>query len=299
MSADVVVVGSLNLDVVVPVERHPAPGETVLGGDHVQLPGGKGANQAVALARLGRSVAMVGRVGADDPGRRLRAALEAEGVDARHVLDDPGAPSGLAMISVTDDGENTIVVSPGANGRVGHRRRRRRGRAARARPSSPSSSSRSPPPRSARRPRPPGACWSSTPPPRVPWTPSCWPASTCSCPTAPSWRCSRAPPSRTAPRRPRSSRPGLQGPRAVVVTLGADGAVVSHERGAEHIPAPAVDAVDATGAGDAFCGALSDALAGGAELVEAARWAVRAASISVTRPGAQDGMPTRAELEAR
>ncbi len=298
MSADVVVVGSLNLDVVVPVERHPAPGETVLGGDHVQLPGGKGANQAVALARLGRSVAMVGRVGADDPGRRLRAALEAAGVDARHVLDDPGAPSGLAMISVTDDGENTIVVSPGANGRVGHDDVAGAAELLEAAlvtlvqlevPAAAVSAAAAAA----------GGTVVLNPAPARALDTELLARVDVLVPnrTELALLARAAVPDGAAAAAELAAR--LQGPRAVVVTLGADGAVVSHERGAEHIPAPAVDAVDATGAGDAFCGALSDALAGGAELVEAARWAVRAASISVTRPGAQDGMPTRAELEAR
>jgi ribokinase len=90
----------------------------------------------------------------------------------------------------------------------------------------------------------------------------------------------------------------LEGPGAVVVTLGADGAVVRDGRRTEHVAAPVVDAVDATGAGDAFCGGLADALARGAELVEAVRWAVAAAAISVTRTGALGAMPTRAEIEA-
>ena len=298
MSADVVVVGSLNLDVVVPVDRHPAPGETVLGGDHVQLPGGKGANQAVALARLGRSVAMVGRVGTDDPGRRLRAALEAEGVDAGHVRDDPDAPSGLAMISVTDSGENTIVVSPGANARVGVDDVAGAAELL-------------------------GAALVTLVQLEVPAA-----AVSAAAAAAGGMLVLNPAPARAldvallarvdvlVPNRTelallaRADVPdsadaaaglaaGLEGPRAIVVTLGADGAVVRDERGAEHIAAPAVDAVDATGAGDAFCGALSDALAGGAALVEAARWAVRAASVSVTRAGALDGMATRAELEGR
>jgi ribokinase len=296
MSADVLVVGSLNLDVVVPVDRHPAPGETVLGGDHAQLPGGKGANQAVAVARLGRSVAMVGRVGADDPGRRLRAALEAEGVDVRHLRDDPHAPSGLAMISVTDGGENTIVVSPGANGRVGADDiADAAGMLAAARVT---------------------LIQLEIPPAAVAAAVAAA-GGTLVLNPAPARRLDAGLLRRVDVLVPNRSelallagadvpeRAGdaaglaarLDGPRAVVVTLGADGAVVRDESGAAHLPAPAVDAVDATGAGDAFCGALSDALAGGAALVEAARWGVRAASVSVTRPGAMAAMPTRAELE--
>ncbi len=115
---EIVVVGSLNLDIVVPVERLPRPGETVLGGDHVLVPGGKGANQAVAAARLGRRTAMVGRVGDDDAGRRLLAGLADAGVDATHVRATAGTASGIALIAVDGAGENAIVVSPGANGRL-------------------------------------------------------------------------------------------------------------------------------------------------------------------------------------
>ena len=115
---EVVVVGSLNLDLVVRVPRLPGPGETVSGQDVFRNPGGKGANQAVAAARLGRRVAMVGRVGDDDAGRELLASLEADGIGTTQVRAVAGVPSGTAFITVGDDGENQIVVSPGANARL-------------------------------------------------------------------------------------------------------------------------------------------------------------------------------------
>ncbi|NNE73184.1 MAG: ribokinase, partial [Acidimicrobiales bacterium] len=110
---EIVVVGSANLDIVVPVPHHPRPGETVLGGDHRQVPGGKGANQATAAARLGRRVAFVGCVGDDPAGEVLLASLRSAGVniDAVTIIDE--APSGIATISVSAEGENAIVVSPG------------------------------------------------------------------------------------------------------------------------------------------------------------------------------------------
>ena len=116
---NVVVLGSANLDIVVPVPHHPATGETVLGGHHDRIPGGKGANQAVAAARLGARVAMVGRVGSDDAGGTLRTALQEAGVDCRYLAVDGLAPSGLALIGVDGGGDNTIIVSPGANDRIG------------------------------------------------------------------------------------------------------------------------------------------------------------------------------------
>ncbi len=113
----VLVVGSLNMDLVVRVERHPRPGETVLGLGHASHPGGKGANQAVAAARLGASVSLAGRVGDDEHGRALLDALRGGGVDVRHVLRGSLA-TGVAFIQVDASGQNSIVVSPGANGEV-------------------------------------------------------------------------------------------------------------------------------------------------------------------------------------
>jgi ribokinase len=113
------VLGSLNMDISVTVPRLPEPGATVLGSGAAYAPGGKGANQAVAAARLGARVRMVGCVGDDDFGARLRAALQAEGVDDGGVRTVPGVPTGLAMITVDESGENMITVAPGANRAAG------------------------------------------------------------------------------------------------------------------------------------------------------------------------------------
>ena len=113
------VLGSLNVDAIVRVERHPLPGETVLGGPVEVRFGGKGANQAVAAAAAGAVVRMIGRVGDDAEGAAYRDRLAAFGVDVRDVRVDPGAATGRAAIAVAADGENTIIVSPGANGNVG------------------------------------------------------------------------------------------------------------------------------------------------------------------------------------
>src|SRR5580658_6249690 len=115
----VTVLGSLNMDISVTVPRLPAPGATVLGGTARFTPGGKGANQAVAAARLGAEVRMVGCVGDDDFGRQLLAALRAEGIDTHAVRTVTSVPTGLAMIAVDEAGENLIVVAPGANHQVG------------------------------------------------------------------------------------------------------------------------------------------------------------------------------------
>ena len=113
--SSIVVVGSANVDLVVRTERHPAPGETLLGTQFSVHRGGKGANQAVAAARAGVSVVMIGRLGEDDYGSLLRAGLRFEGIDDRFVGTCRHDPTGVALITVVDSGENTIVVVPGAN----------------------------------------------------------------------------------------------------------------------------------------------------------------------------------------
>jgi ribokinase len=282
----IALVGSINLDMVVGVDRHPVPGETVVGGDRRELPGGKGANQAVAAARLGATVRFVGRVGDDDAGRRLRDGLAAEQVDVVHVLVDPEAPTGMALIAVDGAGENTIVVSPGANARVS---------AADVEAASDVLAAGAvtlvqhevPEAAVAAAIAGAGGAVVLNPAPARPIV---------------------APVDVLVPNRAelealagRAGDPvelarGLDAARAVVVTLGAEGAVVVEGARVERVPAPTVDAVDTTGAGDAFCGALAQALDSGADLVEAARWAARAAAASVTRPGAQGGLPHRADL---
>ncbi|QTF93086.1 PfkB family carbohydrate kinase, partial [Halomonas sp. BM-2019] len=114
-AADVVVVGSLNMDLVVRTPRHPGPGETLTGHDLTTTPGGKGANQAVAAARLGAATAMIGCVGDDDHGRTLLDGLAREGIHHRQVGRSRTRPTGVAMIQVDDASENRIVVIPGSN----------------------------------------------------------------------------------------------------------------------------------------------------------------------------------------
>ncbi|KHL12850.1 UNVERIFIED_CONTAM: hypothetical protein LK11_34885 [Mumia flava] len=114
----VVVVGSLNVDLVTSVARHPGPGETILGSDLTRSHGGKGANQALAAARAGAQVAFVGRLGDDSDGAQYRTALRAAGIDDQHLRTTAGVPTGTALIVVDGAGENTIVVAPGANARL-------------------------------------------------------------------------------------------------------------------------------------------------------------------------------------
>jgi ribokinase len=282
----IALVGSINLDIVVGVDRHPAPGETVLGDDRQELPGGKGANQAVAAARLGAEVAFVGRVGDDDAGRRLRDGLAAEGVDVTHVRVDANAPTGVALIAVDRAGENTIVVSSGANARVSAADVEE-ARDVLANAAVTLVQHEVPEDAVAAAIAAAGGTVVLNPAPARPIV---------------------APVDVLVPNRgelealvgragdPVELARSLDAARAVVVTLGSEGVAVIEGSRVERIPAPRVDAVDTTGAGDAFCGALAQALDAGADLVEAARWAVRAAAASVTKPGAQGGLPRRADL---
>jgi ribokinase len=115
MTGKVLIVGSLNMDLDVFVPRLPQTGETILGGTFATIPGGKGANQAVAAARMGAAVAMIGRLGDDDYGRTLRQVAAQDGIEMRYLQTDPKEPTGIALITVDEEGRNTIVVVPGAN----------------------------------------------------------------------------------------------------------------------------------------------------------------------------------------
>ena len=293
MQGSVAVVGSLNLDLVIRVAELPGPGETVRGGDLFRYPGGKGANQAVAAARLGRRVAMVGCVGDDQAGRELLASLAAAGVDGSRVRVVEGVPSGTACVTVSEDGDNQIVVSPGANARL-----------------TPDDVAAAPAVRAAavtllqlEVPLETVAAAARTAGGRVVLNP----APVRALPAELLGRIDVLVPNRVELARlaggpvPRTVQEaaGLAGrlaARAVVVTLGADGALVVGDGRANHVPAVPVRPVDTTAAGDAFCGGLADALAGGADLREAARRAVRVAAAACLRQGAQASLPTPAEL---
>jgi ribokinase len=294
----IVIVGSLNADLVVQTAAFPKPGETVSGGDLSTGAGGKGANQAVAAGRLGGAVSMVGAVGADAHGELLRSAVAASGVDVSSVAVRDGAATGTALITVDASGENTIVVSPGANGTLvsadlddavlagasvlglclevpeavvvdAAERARAAGLAVVLNPS----------------------------------------------------------PFRDGAREllrlvdvllvnegeaaallgvaedatPDALRDGLAalGVTRAVVTRGADGCVVvDGDSEPVAVPAVRVDAVDTTGAGDAFMGALLLRLADGDALLDAARFAVGVGAFAASRAGAQASYPTPAELAA-
>jgi ribokinase len=293
----IVVVGSINQDLVVRVPRHPVPGETILGTGHFTASGGKGANQAVAVARLGQSVAMVGRVGDDDPGRAMRAGLEVEGIDARGVSTDPEVGTGLAVITLDVGGENAIVVSPGANGTLP---------VTEITSAAPTLAAAEvvllqlevPLDIVAAAAAEAGGVVILNPAPARPL------------PAALLQHVAILVPNRSelgvlsGTDEPRSfaeveaalARLPFEG--RVVVTLGADGAVVADDRGLTHVAAPKIEPVDTTAAGDAFCGALADATARGEDLIDAVRWAVHAGALAAMRIGAQPSLPTADEVRA-
>ncbi|MEV5842832.1 ribokinase [Streptomyces sp. NPDC051985] len=295
---DLLVVGSANADLVIDVERRPAAGETVLGGDLATHPGGKGANQAVAAARLGARTALLARVGDDAHGRLLLDSQRAAGVDTVGVLVG-GAPTGVALITVDPTGDNSIVVSPGANARLTPADIRsasclfHASRVVSTQLEIPLETvlevvrNLAPDSRFVLNPSPPQplsgeilaacdplivneheakvilgeACVSEDP---VDWA-----------------RILLA-----------------KGPRSVVVTLGAEGALVADGDGVAHVPSVKVDAVDTTGAGDAFTAALAVRLGAGEPLADSAAYAARVGAAAVTRRGAQESYPTAAEVDA-
>ena len=309
MSGRVIVVGSVNVDLVIRGPRLPGPGETVTGGVFERHQGGKGGNQAVAAVRLGSPTVLIGAVGDDEFGREARAALTAEGIDVSELATASAEPTGVALILVADDGENSISVASGANARLNaDSMKESLGRLGSLR-GDVVLVSREIPPHAVRQAlrlaRAEGAITVLNPAPAGGidleelalvdvLTPNRGELAVAV--GAFAVGASRPEPEVQARR--------LAGPggvrQAIVVTLGADGALLVPSGGAAStlIPAHTVTAIDTTGAGDAFSGALAALLASGRSIVEAARGAVIAAGLSATVPGAREGMPTLAELEA-
>ena len=286
---EVVVVGSINQDVSVMTPRLPNPGETVAGTEHFFGPGGKGANQAVAASRLGARTAMIGRVGQDAFGRGLVDNLKREGVDVTAVGVDPAAATGVAVITIDGEAENTIVGSLGANLALTpehldeHRDLIARSRVVLAQLEIPIET-----------------------------------VSAAAEMTSGTFILVPAP-ARTLPDDlidqvdilvpNRGELALLTGhtdlldaaseiDTTVVVTLGSDGAMISDQGHNVTIPAYHVNAIDTTGAGDAFAGALAAYLAAGHTLEQAVQMATAAGALAVTRLGAQSALPTSAEVEA-
>lgn len=295
--AEIVVIGSLNEDLVVRVARWPEAGETVFGERLDRSAGGKGANQATAAARLGGEVAMVGLVGDDAPGRRLLDGLRAIRVDVTNIGLAAGVPTGAALVGLDASGGNRIVVLPGANACLepvaldgldwrGVRVLLLQLEIPLATVTAAASAAHAAGVRVVLDPAPamslPDALLESV----DILTPNALEASALAGRTAVDVRTARLV----------ASQLEARGPRAVIVTLGASGAVLADGNYVTHLPAPTVETVDTTGAGDAFNGALAVALAEGQPLASAVIFANRVAALSTTRPGAQAAMPDRATV---
>lgn len=304
MTPAIVVVGSLNMDFVVSVPRLPAPGETVLGRDFQMIPGGKGANQACAAGRLGdRSVQvrMIGRVGYDVFGDHLRASLSAAGVDVAGVVSTRSQPTGVALIWVERSGQNSIVVASGANHALaadeveGFRQRFRGARFALFQLETPLATVEA-------------ALWLARaekvttildPAPAQPLTRDFLSLVDVLTPNESEARLLLG---QAAGRVEMTDVPPMAagllelGAKSVVLKLGDRGCYYADGRRDLHVPAFAVEARDATAAGDTFNAALAVALAEEMEVGDALRFANAAAAISVTRVGAQASVPSRAEV---
>jgi ribokinase len=299
--ADVFVMGSINQDFVLKVERRPQPGETVTNAKLSTHNGGKGANQAAAAALLGASVAFLGRVGDDEFGEPLVQALQEKGIDTSLVERASGNSTGAAFITVTPDGENAITVAPGANRSL--------------------------------TPEDVDAAADAIGDARVFVAQMEIPVqSVLRAVEVAAEQGTRAlvnlAPTFEVPQEllekldplvvneheaafllgrqvegvdgALSAAPELlsSGPRSAVITIGEDGAVLADGESVDHLPAPEVEVVDTTGAGDAFVGALATQLARGASLREAVAYAVRAGAAAVTKEGAQGALPTPEVVEA-
>lgn len=292
----IAVVGSCNVDFVVPVASLPGPGETVLGKDHLRTPGGKGANQSVAAARLGSEVAFVGRVGDDELAGTISSALAEAGVDLTWLRRLPDTPSGIALITVAEGGENTIAVSPGANARLSVEDIAEASAMLADAAVTLVQLEIAPDVVDAAVEAAGGQVVLNPAPART-LPPALLSKVDILVPNRSELALLAGKPEPSTTDEAASLASSLAGPRAVVVTLGSDGALVVQDGETTHVPAVEVAAVDATGAGDAFCGALADGLARGQSLPDATAWAVRVAGISTTRWGAQSGMPTREQAE--
>lgn len=299
--AHIIVVGSLNMDLVVRTQHLPLPGETVLGSDFQTIPGGKGANQAVGAARLGTQVTMIGRVGSDDFGKALQASLEREGINTAHILVDEIAPTGIATITLDETGQNSIVVSSGTNMKLTPEDVEKA-----------LSQIKSVDVIVLQLEIPLGcveaaARFGQERGVRIVLNP------------APAQQLSNTLLSQIDVLIPNENEASLltglpvenrtqaeiaaqvlldKGVGSVILTLGARGALVLEGNSpAIHIPSHQVDVVDTTAAGDAFVAGLSVGLGERMSLVEAAKLGNATGALAVTKLGAQPAMPTRRDVE--
>ncbi len=295
------VVGSSNTDMIIPLERIPRPGETILGGEFLRAAGGKGANQAVGAARAGGHVTLIARIGRDVFGDEALAGWTRDGIDVRHVVRDRTAPSGVALIFVAKDGENSIAVASGANAGLAPADIKKSAKVIRSAAmlvmqlETPAETVEAAAEMAANA----GVRVILNPAPARPL------------PDSLLERVSILTPNETeaelltgikvtdaAAAEKACANLRARGVRTVIVTLGHRGAFLADIDGQQLIPGFQVKAVDTTAAGDIFNGALAVALAEGKPLHAAVRFASAAAALSVTRLGAQPSAPRRREVDA-
>ena len=296
----IIVVGSSNTDMIIQLDRIPRPGETILGGEFTSAAGGKGANQAVGAARAGGQVTFIARVGQDMFGDQAVAGFIKEGINTDHVLRDKSRPSGVALIFVAKDGENSIAVAGGANGELSPTDV---GKAKNLFASAGMLVMQLETPLATVQAAADLAAKAGV---RVILNPA--PARTL--PDKLLKKVAIITPNETeaelltgikvdseAAASKAADKLLTRGVKTVIITLGSRGAFVAGEGVRKLVPGFKVKAVDTTAAGDVFNGALAVALGEGRPVIEAVRFANAAAAISVTRPGAQPSAPARKEIE--
>jgi len=295
---DILVVGSLNADLVVQVPRFPQPGETISGSDLQIIPGGKGANQAVAAARQGTSVSMLGRVGNDSFGPELIHNLKQNNVETSHVQINPGSATGTAIIAVDATGQNNIVLSPGGNGQV--------------RPTDVANVSFSDykllllqleipleaVTSAAQRARESGLRVLLNPAPARSLPEELISLSDFILPNESELSLLTNQSVHDISSAEKAAKALLAGgAQNVIVTLGANGALIVNKDIKKHIPSFDVQVVDTTAAGDAFIGGFASALLSNKSLEEAVRYGCACGALATTKFGAQPSLPTREEVD--
>jgi ribokinase len=296
----IVVIGSANTDMVIKTDHLPVPGETIIGGEFFIYPGGKGANQAVAAARLGGQVSFIANIGDDIFGRQSVELIKAEGIDVSGLVIDTNKASGVALISVDKNGENCIAVAPGSNATLFPQTLHQslfvlNGAAiVLMQLETPLETVN----------YVAGLCKSNNA------TMILNPAPACALPDTLYSNIGIITPNEKEAEMLTGIKISDESSAAeaaivlknkgvgiVIITMGKQGALIVTDEYVKMIPSPMVDAIDSTGAGDVFNGALAVAIAEGKDLPEAVKFACSAAAISVTRLGAQSSAPGRKEIE--
>ncbi len=296
----IVVLGSLNMDLVTRVHKTPKVGETVLGDGFNEIPGGKGANQAVAIGKLGGHVSMIGRVGKDDFGKKLKDALEKNGVDGAGVLYTDEAPTGTALIMVNDDGDNSIVVIPGANFSMQPENVLQRDLAGKdillGQLETPIETIEA----AFSKAREMGLMTVLNTAPAQVLSPALISNVDVLVPNETEFEILTGHSAESEEGLGKGSKLLFElGVKELIITLGKEGALyLNHEGKRHYMSGYKVDAVDTTAAGDSFIGGLLTALSRGADIEEAMAFAMKVGAVTVTKHGAQSSLPTLAEVES-